>query len=156
MHVCRKRDRDAMDKQSSTELIAGGCHCGAVRFEFYRTKPGSQISVRACGCGFCQKHRGVWTSDPEGGFRLKLVKPEIAHQYRWGTKTAVAHVCQTCGVVPITTCSMGSRRYAVLNIHTFVGVQCAIEQKKRKRSGDITLQRRWCRRCTTCCVVNVQ
>ena len=135
-----------MDKQSSTELIAGGCHCGAVRFEFYRTKPGSQISVRACGCGFCQKHRGVWTSDPEGGFRLKLVKPEIAHQYRWGTKTAVAHVCQTCGVVPITTCSMGSRRYAVLNIHTFDDVDPKRFIEHPTDFGDETTEDRMARR----------
>jgi hypothetical protein len=108
-----------MEKSISAELITGGCHCDAIRFEFHWTKPGTPISVRACGCGLCQKHRAAWASDPEGGFRLMVAKPQTAHHYRFGTKTAEFHICQTCGVLPITTFSMESQRYAVFNIHTF-------------------------------------
>ena len=113
---------DAMAKQNSTELISGGCHCGAIRFEFRRTKQGTSIAVRACGCSLCQKHRAIWTSDPEGSFRIITGERPTANLYRFGTSTAEFHICQTCGVLPITTCSMESQRYAVLNIHTFNGV----------------------------------
>jgi hypothetical protein len=44
------------------------------------------------------------------------------NRYRFGTKTTDFHVCRACGVMPITTCSIASTRYAVVNIQTFNGV----------------------------------
>lgn len=111
-----------MAQPGTIETIEGGCHCGAIRYEFALTRPSEPILVRACGCNLCQKHRAVWTSDPDGAFRLILRDPLAANPYRFGTRTAEFHICRTCGVMPISTCLVGPRRYAVLNIHTFEGV----------------------------------
>lgn len=111
-----------MTKEVHPELITGGCHCGSVRFEFRRTNPGAPIMVRACGCTLCQKHGAVWTSDPEGSFKLFVENPNLTNSYRFGTKSAEFHICQTCGVLPITTWSTDSQRFAVLNIRTFENV----------------------------------
>ena len=41
---------------------------------------------------------------------------------RFGTKTADFHVCTTCGAIPVVTCTIEGRRYAVFNVNTFEGV----------------------------------
>ena len=77
------------------------------------------IPVRACGCSMCTKHRGVWTSHPEGRFHLQIADASKVSQYRFGTKTADFHICLTCGVMPIVTCLIEGTRYAVVNVNTF-------------------------------------
>jgi hypothetical protein len=99
--------------------INGSCHCGNIRFTFDWPGAGPTIPVRACGCGMCSKHRGVWTSHPHGRFQLQIADEARATRYRFGTKTADFHVCATCGVVPIVTCVLEGMRYAVVNANTF-------------------------------------
>jgi hypothetical protein len=45
----------------------------------------------------------------------------VAH-YAFGTRTADFHICRTCGVFPLVTCDLDGRRYAVVNVNTFEGV----------------------------------
>ena len=40
----------------------GGCHCGALGFEFSTALEPSAWSIRACQCNFCRAHAGVYTS----------------------------------------------------------------------------------------------
>ena len=108
-----------MPDRSAYRQINASCHCGNIRVAF--DWPGSlrPIPVRACGCTLCTKHRGVWTSHPQGRFRLRIADASKASQYRFGTKTADFHVCLTCGVIPIVTCVLDGTRYAVVNVNTF-------------------------------------
>lgn len=110
-----------MPKPSSFERIEGSCHCGNLQFTFEWPDPGSVIPVRACGCGHCTKHKAVWTSHPGGRFSLDIRDEDQTNRYRFGTKTADFYVCRTCGGVPIVTCVIGTRRYAVVNVNTFDG-----------------------------------
>jgi hypothetical protein len=103
--------------------IHGSCHCGNIRFAFHRPETGPSIPVRACGCAFCRKHGGVWTSHPGGAFRLQIADASLVTRYRFGTESADFHVCASCGVVPIVTCTMEGRRFAVVNANTFDDVQ---------------------------------
>lgn len=103
--------------------IHGSCHCGNIRFVFDRPETGPTIPVRACGCGFCRKHGGVWTSHAGGSFRLQIADPSLVTLYRFGTRSADFHVCAGCGAVPIVTCTMDGRRFAVVNANTFDDVQ---------------------------------
>jgi hypothetical protein len=98
--------------------IHGSCHCGNIRFIF-DWPDADQIAVRACGCAFCRKHRGVWTSHPRGAFRLEIADPSKATLYRFGTESADFHVCTACGAVPIVTSVLDGARYAVVNANTF-------------------------------------
>ena len=111
-----------MPEQVTYRRIDGSCHCGNIRFAFDWPGAGSGIPVRACGCGMCSKHGGVWTSHPQGRFELRIAEEARVTRYRFGTKTADFHVCATCGVVPIVTCVLDGTRYAVVNANTFDGV----------------------------------
>ena len=46
--------------------------------------------------------------------------------YRFGTKTADFHLCQSCGVIPVVTCMLEGRQYAVLNVNAFDDIDPAI------------------------------
>ena len=102
--------------------IRGSCHCGNIRFDLDWPDPGPAIPVRACGCSFCRKHGGVWTSNPRGRFRLQIADGARVNQYRFGTGSADFHVCASCGAVPIVTCTMDGARYAVVNANAFDNV----------------------------------
>ena len=108
-----------MPDKTAYRQINASCHCGNIRVAF--DWPGSlwPIPVRACGCTLCTKHRGVWTSHPQGRFQLHVADASKVAQYRFGTKTADFHVCLTCGVIPIVTCTFEGTRYAVVNVNTF-------------------------------------
>jgi hypothetical protein len=93
--------------------INGSCHCGNIRFVFHRPGGDEQIPVRACGCSFCVKHRGVWTSHPDGSVELSHADPAQFQRYRFGTKTADFYICTNCGVAPIVTSEIDGARYAV-------------------------------------------
>ena len=102
--------------------ISGSCHCGNIRLWFERPAEPTAIAVRACGCTFCRKHQGLWTSHPGGSFTLDIAEAARVTDYRFGTRSATFHVCAQCGVVPIVTCNIDSRRYAVLNANAFSDV----------------------------------
>ncbi|HEY7248265.1 MAG TPA: hypothetical protein VH678_30755 [Xanthobacteraceae bacterium] len=84
---------------------------------------GQAIPSRACGCGLCTRHRAAWTSHPDGRFQLQVGDESRVTRYRFGTKTADFHVCASCGVIPIVTCTIEGRRYAVFNVNTFQDIE---------------------------------
>jgi len=108
-----------MDQPHSYRRIHASCHCGNIRLTLDWPELQGPIPVRACGCSHCHKHRGVWTSHPNGRFRLSIADASCVTRYRFGTKTADFHVCSRCGVVPIVTCVLEDARYAVINVNTF-------------------------------------
>ena len=107
-------------------LIHGRCHCGNIAFELDWTPPPSEIPARACGCSFCRKHGGVWTSCPTGALRVALRDPAHVSRYAFGTGTATFHVCARCGVVPVVTSEIEERLYAVVNVNAFEDVDAAL------------------------------
>lgn len=98
-------------------VFTGSCHCGNISFTLdWRPDP-VEIPARACGCSFCVKHGGMWTSCPTGQLRVTLRKPERVSRYAFGTKTADFHVCRDCGVVPVVTSLIEGRLYAVVSVN---------------------------------------
>ncbi|MFO1413787.1 MAG: hypothetical protein U1F10_07755 [Burkholderiales bacterium] len=102
--------------------ITGGCHCGNIGYVLDWEPDPAQIPARACGCTFCVKHGGVWTSHPAARLAVTVGNPADVEPYRFGTRTAVFHVCRRCGVVPVVTCRVDDREYAVVNVNTFADV----------------------------------
>jgi hypothetical protein len=49
----------------------------------------------------------------------------LLSRYRFGTETADFFVCARCGVVPFVTSRIGGRDHAVVNVHSFEGVDSA-------------------------------
>ena len=102
--------------------IEGKCHCGNIKFELMWPGDRHEIPARACDCTFCAKHAGVWTSHPDAMLRVSVEADADVSRYEFGTKTARFHVCRRCGVVPLVTCELDARTYAVVNVHAFVNV----------------------------------
>jgi hypothetical protein len=106
-------------------LVMGSCHCGNITFALdWRPDP-VEIPARACGCSFCVKHGGVWTSCPTGRLRVTVRKPERVSRYAFGTRTADFHVCADCGIVPVVTSLIDGRLYAVVSVNAFDGVEAS-------------------------------
>lgn len=99
--------------------IEGGCHCGGIRYALEWPGQAQDIRARACGCSFCVKHGGVWTSHPAAELSARIPDAELVSRYRFGTKTADFHVCTRCGAVPFVTSELEGRLYAVVNVNTF-------------------------------------
>ena len=93
---------------------AGSCHCGAVRVTFHSDKQAEELGARCCQCSFCTKHHASWTSDPAGSVDIAISGP--VSRYRFGTDTADAIICATCGVATAVTCEIDGALYAVIRV----------------------------------------
>ena len=103
-------------------LIKGRCHCGNVAFDLDGVGDAAEIPARACGCSFCIKHGGIWTSNPKATLAVSIVDPALVSRYAFGTRTATFHVCARCGAVPLVTSEIAGRLYAVVNVNTLEDV----------------------------------
>ena len=111
-------------------MIHGRCHCGNISFSLTWDPEPAEIPARACGCTFCQKHGGVWTSNPRGALSVTVKDPSLRSIYNFGTQTADFHVCARCGIVPVVTSRIDGHDYAVVSVNAFEG----IEPSRLKRS----------------------
>ena len=100
-------------------LIRGKCHCGNIAFSLTWDPDPTEIQARVCDCTFCQKHGGVWTSNPRGALEVKVEDDSKMSKYSFATGTADFHICARCGVVPVVTCTLDGRLYAVVNVNAF-------------------------------------
>jgi hypothetical protein len=110
-------------------LIRGECHCGNIAFTLTWEPDPATIPARSCGCGFCTKHGGLWTSHPAGVLKIAIKDSALLSKYEFGTKTAEFHVCRRCGVTPVVTSRIAGRLYAVVSVNAFVGVDRALIRK---------------------------
>ena len=110
-------------------LIRGGCHCGNISFTLDWKPEPSEIPARACGCSFCTKHGGVWTSCPGGSLKVSVKDRSRVSKYAFGTGTAEFHVCSACGIVPVVTSRIDGREYAVVSVNAFEGVDPALVRR---------------------------
>jgi len=103
-------------------LINGKCHCGNISFVLRWEPDPTEIPARACGCTFCIKHGGVWTSNPRAALKVKVDDPARVTRYQFGTRTAEFHICTGCGVVPVVTSRVDGHLYAVVSVNAFEGI----------------------------------
>jgi hypothetical protein len=72
----------------------GGCHCGAVRFEFDAPE---DLVAQECNCSMCSKAGFLHLIVPASRFRL-LSGADNLTTYTFGTGTAKHRFCRTCGI----------------------------------------------------------
>jgi hypothetical protein len=101
-------------------VLDGKCHCGNIALTLEWLD--DEIPARACGCSFCVKHGGVWTSSPRARLRVKMIDESLVSRYAFGTRTATFHVCARCGAVPFVTSEIEGRVHAVVNVNALEGV----------------------------------
>jgi len=102
--------------------IEGKCHCGNIRYVLDWPDDGTEIKIRACGCTFCIKHGGSWTSHHDSELVAQVRDASLVSKYRFGTGTADFYVCTCCGTVPFVTSAIDDHLYAVVNVNTFEGI----------------------------------
>jgi hypothetical protein len=107
------------------ERIAGRCHCGNIEIDLTWPADRREIPARRCGCTFCTKHGGVWTSEPRARLAVAIADPSKVAAYTFGTRSATFHVCAQCGVVPFVTSDIDGHAYAVVNVNTLQDVDPA-------------------------------
>jgi hypothetical protein len=73
---------------------AGGCHCGAVRFEI--ELPAS-VEAHSCNCSMCAKVGFVHVIVPESRFRIIQGVDQLS-EYTFNTGVAKHLFCTVCGV----------------------------------------------------------
>jgi len=103
--------------------IEGKCHCGNIRYVLDWPGDGTDIGFRACGCSFCIKHGGSWTSHRDSELVAEIRDGSLVSKYRFGTGTADFYVCARCGAVPFVTSRIDDDLYAVVNVNTFEGIK---------------------------------
>jgi hypothetical protein len=84
-----------------------------VRFESERSP--AELPVRTCGCTFCIKHRGRYTSDPNGRVEIDIADDSFVSRYRFGLRLADFLICRMCGVF-VAAYEPGAPGRAVINI----------------------------------------
>lgn len=72
----------------------GGCHCGAVRFEFDAPPA---LEALECNCSICARTAFLHLIVPAARFRL-LAGAEALTEYTFNTKVAKHLFCRHCGV----------------------------------------------------------
>ena len=117
-------------------LIRGKCHCGNISFTLTWAPAPTAIPARACTCTFCQKHGGVWTSNPAGTPNVTIAEPGQISNYSFGTRTADFHVCARCGAVPVVTSRIDGNLYAVVSVNAFEGVDPALIERETAATFD--------------------
>jgi hypothetical protein len=73
---------------------AGGCHCGAVRFEVELPR---EVDAQSCNCSICSKTGFLHVILPESRFRLNQGAEQLT-TYTFNTGTARHLFCRVCGV----------------------------------------------------------
>ncbi len=120
-------------------LIHGACHCRNITFTLDWTPEPDSIPARACDCSFCTKHGGVWTSCAGGTLQVSIRQPDRVSVYAFETRTADFHVCSHCGIVPVVTCQIDGRLYAVVSVNAFDDVaRSLIRQSPASFEGEVT------------------
>ena len=138
-------------------LIPGKCHCGNIAIEL-EWPDDARIPARKCGCTFCVKHGGVWTSHPRAKVRVAIADAKLVSRYAFGTRTADFLACARCGVVPVVTSEIDGRTYAVVSVNALEGVEesrldrapadfegeetgARLDRRKRNWIGDVRVTR---------------
>lgn len=102
------------------QTIAGGCHCGAVRFE----AKADFSKVVECNCSHCEKRGALLAFTAGENFRL--VSDEAAlGEYLFNTRTISHSFCTTCGVEAFARSADG----VMINIRCIDGTDIAAPER---------------------------
>ena len=98
-------------------VYTGGCHCGAISFEYLTDIDPADWSVRACQCSFCRAHDALSTSHPAAEICFAARDPERLQRYRFGLRTADFLLCGQCGVYIGAVIETAAGRFGIINTH---------------------------------------
>ena len=73
-------------------MIAGSCHCGAVRWEL--ANPPAFLTE--CNCSICRRLGTLWAHAPASEITLYR-DGDATLGYVWGDRLLAFHTCRSCG-----------------------------------------------------------
>jgi hypothetical protein len=82
------------EAQNGMAWRAGGCHCGAVRFEAMLP---AKALAQSCNCSMCEKTGFVHLIVPESRFRITAGVDQLT-DYTFNTGVAHHLFCRVCGI----------------------------------------------------------
>lgn len=89
-------------------VYAGGCHCGAVRFEIE-----TELNrVVECNCSICAKKGALHHRVSADAFRLLEGEDSLA-LYQFGTHIAKHYFCRHCGIHPFSRPRAAPEAYSI-------------------------------------------
>lgn len=94
-------------------VLAGHCHCGAIRVEL--EPGGGDLPLRACQCGFCRRHGAQTTSSAASRLHIEAA-PGALNRYQFGRRTVDALLCDECGVYVGSLAQIDGAWLATLNV----------------------------------------
>jgi hypothetical protein len=74
-------------------MLAGSCHCGAVRFRV--DAPITELTM--CDCSLCVKRNAVMAKIPETALTV-LEGEAMLTMYEWNTRVAKHYFCRRCAI----------------------------------------------------------
>lgn len=80
---------------TTPRIMAGRCHCGAVRFE--ATLSDGFNSIIRCTCSYCRMRGAVVAAVEAGGIKL-VSGADALTSYRFNTGVAEHFFCSRCGI----------------------------------------------------------
>ena len=95
----------------------GGCHCGAIGFQFRTQVAPAGWSIRACQCRFYRLHDALSTSDPAGELTFIADRAELLQRYRFALRTADFLLCRDCGVYIGAVIETDAGCFGIVNTH---------------------------------------
>jgi hypothetical protein len=98
---------------------AGGCHCGAVRYEV----EADIDKVMSCNCSLCQKRGSLLAFVPRSQFNL-LSGDDALTDYRFNKKIIHHLFCSKCGVAPFASgIGPGGTEMVAVNVRCLDGIE---------------------------------
>lgn len=103
---------------SNLTTVAGGCHCGAVRYE-------AEVDLgktMACNCSHCQAKGMILTFTPADRFRQVAGEDRLA-EYRFNHRVIAHRFCSGCGVEAFALGTLpDGTEVAAVNVRTIDGI----------------------------------
>ncbi|MEM7467272.1 MAG: hypothetical protein AAF387_10345 [Pseudomonadota bacterium] len=106
----------------TSRTIEAACHCGNIRYALQWPEEAFPITVRECGCSFCQKHGGVYTSHPQSELHIEILDSDKVSAFRFGHETADFNFCAVCGSLMYVICPLEGNNYAVVNVNNWENI----------------------------------
>jgi len=98
--------------------LAGGCHCGNIRYRLETRKNPAELPLRSCRCSFCRRIGARYTADPAGALRIEIADPAAVSRYRFASGVVDFLVCRRCGGMPAALTGIDGRTFGIVNANT--------------------------------------
>lgn len=103
---------------STTDLIKGACHCGAVQFT--ASLSDGLHSARRCTCSYCRMRGAIAVSADLDGVKITRGRESLT-VYQFNTNTAKHYFCSRCGIYTHHQRRSNPKQYGV-NVACLEGV----------------------------------